>query len=140
MSAVRVIRYLLANYAPLTAIVDASKIKAGTIPLSTVLPAISLIDISGQRRNTVSMTEETRLVTSRVQVTPLVNTSKKGGTDYDGMVTILGHIMTACANQSGTVNGVAVDSILPDTRGPNLEDEDSGIMEQGQDFIVKHQE
>lgn len=138
MSGIAVVRYLLANNAPLIAVVPDAKIYAGVVPLNTALPAISVNDVGGQRRNTVSMAEASRLVIERVQVTPLVNSSKKGGGDIPTLKQILALIMTAVPNTNGTVNGVTVDSILPDVRGPNLEDETTGIIEQAQDFIVKY--
>ena len=56
MSGVAIIRALLAANSAVLAAVPSSKIMAGVIPLGTVLPAISIAQISGTTRNTISMT------------------------------------------------------------------------------------
>lgn len=136
MSGVAVIRYLLANDAPLIAVVPAASIKAGSLPQKIVPPAISVTTVSSVRRNTVAMTETTTLVTERVQVTLHVHDSEREGTDYAGLVTGMRLIRQACPNQRGTINGVAVGGIVPDIEGPDLEAPDEGILARSQDFII----
>lgn len=131
MSAVKVVRYLLANNSTLTASVPASKIMAGTVPINTVLPAIGITEISSSERITVATNDALVIVTSRVQVMVMAKT-------YADQKDILGLIRDALPNTTGTVNGVTVDSILPDTVGPDLKDEDAGIFYQSRDFFVKH--
>lgn len=133
MSAVNAIRYLLANNANLIAVVPATKIMAGAIPLNTVLPAIAVNEISGVERHTVAMNTANVLVTSRVQVTVMSKT-------YTQQKSILALVRKACPVSRGTVNGIAVDSILPDTIGPDLRDDDAGIFMQSRDFMVKFTE
>lgn len=133
MSAVKVIRYLLANNANLTAVVPAARIMAGEIPLNAVLPAIAVNEISTVERSTVAMNAATVLATSRVQVTVMSKT-------YDEQKSILALVRKACPVSRGTVNGVAVDSIIPDIAGPDLRDDDARIFFQSRDFIVKFQE
>lgn len=133
MSAVKVIRYLLANHANLTAVVPAAKIMAGEIPLNTVLPAIAVNEISSVERTTVAMNTATVLTTSRAQVTVMSKT-------YDEQKSILALVRNACPVSRGTVNGVVVDSIIPDIVGPDLRDDVAGIFFQSRDFIVKFQE
>lgn len=133
MSAVKVIRYLLANNANLIAAVPVAKIMAGEIPLNTVLPAIGVNEISTVERPTVAMNTATVLATSRVQVTVMSKT-------YDEQKSILALVRKACPVSRGTVNGVAVDSIIPDIAGPDLRDDAAGIFFQSRDFIVKFQE
>jgi hypothetical protein len=130
MSAVAAIRYLLANDATLVAQVAATKIMAGPIPINTVLPAISVQEISQIPHNDVGMNSTSVLSTSRVQVTVLAKT-------YATQKSILELVRKACPNTHGTVNGVAVDSILPDSAGPDLYDADAVIYMQSRDFIVK---
>lgn len=130
MSGVAVIRTLLAAYAPLTAVVPAAKIAAGDIPLNTVLPAITVSRISRERRNTVAMNEVKTLVTERVQATVNAKT-------YQSQDSILALIMRACPHQRGTIGGIDVDSILPDTAGPDFADDAGGIFTGSQDFIVR---
>lgn len=130
MSAVNVVRYILANNATLLAAVPAARIMAGVIPIETVLPAISVNHISTIERTTVSMTEATVMATSRVQVTVMTKT-------YAQQKSILELVRKAMPNTNGSVNGVTVDSILPEVAGPDLRDDDAKIFFQSRDFIVK---
>jgi hypothetical protein len=129
MSGVAVIRYLLANNATLTAQVDASNIMAGTVPINTVLPAIGLQEISMVERKNVAMNGASVMITSRVQVTVMAKT-------YAAQKSILELVRKACPNSSGSINGVAVDSIITDGAGPDFEDTDATIYMQSRDFIV----
>lgn len=135
MSGVTVLGYLMANDATLTAQVDADNIFGGAVPLETIMPAIGILSISGVPRNTVAMTG-TKMRTERVQVTPMAGPDQSGGA-YPFVKSVMPLIRRACANRSGTVNGIVVDSILPDIEGPDLEDPATGICQASQDFIVK---
>jgi len=130
MSGVIAIRSLLANDAAVLAVVPASKIMAGVIPIDTVLPAIGISHISTVERNTVAMNSAEVMATERVQVT--VQTKS-----YADQKSILELVRKACPNTHGTVNGIAVDSILPEIAGPDLRDDDLLIFVQSRDFIVK---
>ncbi|MFA6204481.1 MAG: hypothetical protein WC710_14985 [Gallionella sp.] len=130
MSAATAIRYLLANNATLIAQVPATKIMAGAIPLNTALPAISVMEISNVPRNNVGMNETNILETCRVQVTVLAKT-------YPTQKSILELVRKACPNQRGSIGGVEVDSILPDSAGPDMYDDAAVIYMQSRDFIVK---
>jgi hypothetical protein len=136
MSGVAVIRSLLAANAPVLAVVPAIKIKAGILPLNIALPTISVTQISSIPRNTLSMNEAKRMHTDRVQVTVLVADTPEGDA-YPGMRSLLALVLAACPNQNGTVNGVDLDSILPDIEGPDFPPDASGIHEGSRDFIVK---
>ena len=50
---------------------------------------------------------------------------------------ILALVLAACPNQRGTVNGVDVDSILPDIGGPDLADMATALYSGSRDFMVK---
>ena len=130
MSDVKLIRYTLANNANLIAVVPAVRIFAGVVPLNTVLPAIAVNHISTIERNTVAMNTATVLATSRVQVTVLTK-------DYLSQKSILELVRKALPNTNGVINGVTVDSILPDISGPDLRDDDAGIYMQSRDFVCK---
>lgn len=130
MSGVAVVRFLLANNAPVIAQVPAARIFAGTVPQGTTLPAIGVKQVSGVERLTVPMTEPLRHREDRVQVTVYAGT-------YAAKKTILGLVRTACANTSGTVNGFAVDCILPGGEGPDFDDDVAVIYEQSRDFMVR---
>jgi len=129
MSGVAVIRHLLANNAPLIAEVAAARIMAGELPLNIALPAISISQVSGVPRNTVSMTGS-KMHRDRVQVTVQTKT-------YPTKKTILALVLAACPNQYGTINSVSVLDILPDTEGPDLDDAEARIYTQSRDFIVR---
>ena len=139
MSGVAVIRYLLANAAAVTAVVPGTRIVAGDLHLKIVLPAISVRLISGVPRLTLSMLETPRMQTDRVQVTAVFKGpyGTPQGDGYPGMRALLALILAACPNQHGTVNGVVVDSILPDTEGPDLQDMAADLYSCSRDFIVK---
>jgi hypothetical protein len=130
MSAVAAIRYLLANNAALIAVVPATKIMAGTIPVNTVLPAIGIQEISTVERTNVDMSSTSLMETSRVQVTVLAKT-------YATQKSILELVRKACPNTKGSIDSVVVDSILPAGAGPDFEDVDANIYTQSRDFIVK---
>lgn len=130
MSGVAVIRHLLTQSASVLALVPATRIISGTIPQKTGLPSIGVAQISGVPRNTVAMNEASRMISERVQVTVLAAT-------YPAKKQVFALLRAACSNQRGTVNGITVDSILPDQEGPDLDDVDAAIFEQSMDFIVK---
>jgi len=133
MSAVKVVRYLLANNAPLLAAVPADRILSAVIPINTVLPAICVNHISTSERVTVAANDSTILATSRVQVTVQAKT-------YADQKAILELVRKACPLSRATINGVVVDSILPDIAGPDFRDDEAGIFMQSRDFIVKFYE
>jgi hypothetical protein len=130
MSGVAIIRALLAANSAVLAAVPSSKIMAGVIPLGTVLPAISIAQISGTTRNTISMTAAKTFCTDRVQVTVLAKT-------YPQQKALLALVQAACPNTRGVVGGIPCDSVLPDVCGPDIFDADATIYFQSQDFIVK---
>lgn len=131
MSSVKVVHYLLVNDSGLTAVVAAPNIMASVVPVNTALPAVGITEISAVERIPLATNPAQALVTSRVQVTAMTKT-------YADQKTILGLIRSAVPNTSGAVNGVTVDSILPDTVGPDMKDEDAGTFYQSRDFIVKY--
>ena len=143
MSGVRVIYGLIATYAlGSPTVVEQRAIRSGELPIDTVLPAISVTQVSSVPRLTLAMTEANRMHTDRVQVSVFVKSqigNPQGG-DYPTLVTLMAFILAACPNQHGTVNGVTVDSILPDIEGPDLRAPDSSIMQRSRDFIVRWKE
>ena len=140
MSGVAVVRHLLASNAALLGQVPAARIKAGVLPLKTPLPAIGITSVSAVRRNTAGMNEGETLVTERVQATVMVKRSAQGGSDYPALTTILRLARQACPQTTGTVNGVAVLSVLPDIEGPDLGPDDADIIMRSQDLIIRWRE
>lgn len=124
------VRHLLAHDTPLLVQVPATRIAVGILKTGETLPAISLQLISGIERTTVAMTEGRRLRTQRVQVTVHGKTLKQ-------VQTILELVRTAVPNTNGTVNGIHVDSILPEGEGPWFHDPDADIYEGSRDYLVR---
>lgn len=139
MSGTAAVWYLLAHNAPVLAAVPLTRIKEGYLPLAATLPGIEIRRVSGTPRLTIAMTEANRLHSERVQVSVLTKLveATPSGTGKRGADAILALIRAALPNQRGTVNSVTIDSILPDTIGPDLIDVQDGIHQGSQDFIVK---
>lgn len=129
MSAVAIVRHLLANSSGLIAVVPASRIQAGVLPLNTTLPAISVTQISGQQHNNLAMASAQYLVTQRVQVTVLATT-------YTQTKSILALIRAALPLSRGTHNGFLCDAVLPDTEGPDLYDHELLTHMSSVDYMV----
>lgn len=128
MSGVSAIRYIVATNAALIAAVPATKIFSGIIPQGAI-PAIGVSKVGGQQRTTVAMTGK-KMCTERVQVTVQAKT-------YVSKKSIMVLVRAACRNRNGTVNGVELDSILPDTESPDMDDIEANIYTESHDFIVK---
>lgn len=129
MSGAAIVRYLLANNASLTATVSADKIKPGSIPINTVLPAISIRQISGREHQLIKRGSN-QLVSERIQVTVQAAT-------YVQQKAIVALIRAALPGTRGTVNAFTVDSITYESDGPDLEYENPVIFEQSLDYFVK---
>lgn len=129
MSAVKAVRYLLANNSGLTAAVTVDQIMAGPLPQSAAMPAVSVMHVSTVRRNTVQGGEASQFCTSRVQV------SAKAAS-YPQLRQVMDLVLAALPRSRGTANGVKVDAVLPETEGPDMSDEESGIFFGSHDFIV----
>lgn len=139
MSGVAVIRALLAGNAAVTAVVPAANIMAGDLPLNTVLPAITVMQISSVPRNTVKMNDARVQHTDRVQVSVLLKGSdaSPAGSGYPGVRSLLKLVLAACPHTHGIVNSIDVDSILPDIEGPDLSVDATALYSGSRDFIVR---
>ncbi|MCR4331762.1 MAG: hypothetical protein NUV34_03525 [Sulfuricaulis sp.] len=139
MSGTLVIWSLVAHNAPVLALVPITRIKEGDLPINTVMPAIAITRVDAIPRLTVAMTESNRMHSERVQVTPVLKTTdgSPAGLGKKGVDALIALIRTACPNQHGTVAGINVVSILPDTVGPDLSDAATFICSGSIDFIVK---
>jgi hypothetical protein len=135
MSGVAVIRYLLAHDAPVLAAVPATRIFSGDLPLNTAMPAISVMHISGVPYNMLQPNESGKVHTDRVQVT-VYRGESPGDAGYPGVKSLLTLVLAACPSQRGTVNGVAVQSIIPDIEGPDLPIQELSLYSRSRDFLV----
>lgn len=131
MPDVKAVRHLLANSAGLIAVVPATRIAAGPLPQGTALPAIAVTHVSGTTNSLIS--EQGRAVTARVQVTIMAAT-------YVQQKAVLALVRAAVPRTRGTVNGVAVETILREPDGPDFGDYEANIYMQTQDYIVKYTE
>lgn len=129
MSGTAICRYLLKTNANLIASVPAARIMAGIAPLNTVLPAISVTEVTDQGHNNVAMAFNTTLFTSRVSVRVLADT-------YPSQKNLLELVRLALPNTSGTVNGHAVVSIVPGASGPDEFDAEASVYSQDKEFEV----
>jgi len=130
VSDVKAVRYLLANNATLIAQVPAARIIGGVLPQGMALPAISVMHVSTVRQQMVSAAS--RMCMSRVQVTVMAPT-------YATQKSIMALIRAALPRSRGSVNGVAVESIIPDTEGPDATD-DAGLYIGSIDYRVTYTE
>lgn len=137
MSGVAVIRTLLAGSANLTAVVPATRIKAGDLPLNTALPAISVLQVSDVIHNGIKTNDTNKMHTTRVQVTVYVKDDDTSS-GYTKIQTIMPLILAACPSQRATVASTAVDSISPQGEGPDLSIPDFQIMTRSMDFMVRY--
>lgn len=131
MPDVKAVRHLLANNAGLIAVVPATRIMAGPLPQGIALPAIAVMHVSGVWAGQIS--GQSNFVTARVQVTVMANS-------YVQQKQIIALVRAAVPRTRGTVNGVAVDSILREPDGPDFGDYEANIYMQTQDYIVKYTE
>lgn len=130
MSDVRAVRYLLANNATLIAQVPAARIVIGVLIQDTALPAISVTHVSTVRPQMVNAAS--KLCVSRVQVTVMAGS-------YATQKSVQALVRAALPRSRGSVNGVAVDSILIDTEGPDFTDE-AGLYMGSIDYRVTYTE
>lgn len=137
MSGISVIRYLLANNAPVLAVVTATNIKVGDLPVGTVLPAIGIKQIDSVPFNMLRINETLKVHTDRVQVTAILKDLTASGTGWSGLSALLKLVLAACPSQRGTVNSISVDSITPDIEGPDLPIPEIQAVSRSRDFLVR---
>jgi hypothetical protein len=115
--AVKAVRHLLANNATLIATVPAARIMAGVLPQGTALPALAVTHVSTVPRNPVA-SPATLYFTSRVQVTVFA-------ASYVSQQAVAALVRAALPRSRGSVNGVAVDSIILDSIGPDFNNDEA---------------
>lgn len=136
MSAVAIVRQLLANHAPLTALVPAARIYAGSVPQGETLPAVSVTRVYGDEISTIARRQPGKTMRTRVQVTVLAK--DPGG--YAASEKILKAAALGTGVHTGTVLSYSVKAILPMGEGPDLPVGDDKIHEKSRDFMVTYSE
>lgn len=136
MSAVAIVRALLAAHAPLTALVPATKIFAGAAPQGTELPLVSVTRVYGDEISTIARRQAGKTMSVRVQVTVL--TKDPGG--YAAGEKILKAASLGQGVHTGMVLSYHVKAVLPHGEGPDLPVGDDKIHEKSRDFMVTYSE
>lgn len=132
-SAVKAVRFLLANNPALAALISADRIVAGRLgPAANLLPALTLMHVSTNRRPVVKQ-GATEFCTSRVQVTVHART-------YPDQAAVQRLVRKALPPTRGLVNGVDVDDIQSGGDGPDIRDDAADIFMGTADFIVTFNE
>lgn len=129
MSDTSIIHALLASNAALTALVPTVRIRIGTIPQGTVLPAILISTVSSNDRQRVADNNKPILITARTEVTVLA----KNYQDQRKAIDLIGK---AIRGGRRMVGGVLVASIRTDIVGPDMHDKPLDIYMQSRDFQV----
>lgn len=136
MSAVAIVRALLAAHAPLTALVPAERIYTGAAPQFDVLPVVSVTRVYGDEISTIARRQAGKTMRTRVQVTVLAK--DPGG--YAASEKILKAAALGAGVHTGTVLSYSVKAILPMGEGPDLPVGDDKIHEKSRDFMVTYSE
>lgn len=136
MSAVAIVRALLAAHAPLTALVPATKIFAGAAPQGTEPPLVSVTRIYGDEISTIARRQPGKTMRTRVQVTVLAK--DPGG--YAASDKILKAAALGAGVHTGPVLSYHVKAVLPYGEGPDLPVGDDKIHEKSRDFMVTYSE
>jgi hypothetical protein len=131
MSAVQVIRSLLTGSATVVAICPAIRIIIGTVPQSTPMPSLSISHISTVAISRIDAQAEYGLVTSRIQVTAMAG-------NYSAAKALIDASRKACNFGRGELAGVSVVSVVRDTVGPDLSNDEATIHFQTIDFKVAY--
>ena len=132
MNGVIAVRSLLVADTGMTALVPVARIAAGSLPQGTMMPAISLMSVSGVDRN-IPAPGPKRRVTERVQVTVLART-------YPEVKAIIAAVRQAAADQMPNIDGLFDVTVHTDSAGPDFLDEETGIHMQTHDFRVSFNE
>ncbi len=133
MSGAAIIRELLTKNAAITAVVPATRIRAGFIPQATTLPAISVTTISESEEGTMARLLPIKMIRERVQVTVLAK-------DYVTMKKLMKATALGSGVHTGVVLGFNVNSVMPWGVNPEIPISGDEIYEQSRDFMVTFRE
>lgn len=136
MSAVAIVRSLLANYAPLLALVPKDKIFLGAAPQGTPAPWVTVTQIYGDEISTIARRQAGKTTRARVQIT-VVTKDPGAWAQGDKMLkaTALGRGV-----HTGEVLGYHVKAILPMGEGPDLPWDDNQLRQKSRDLMVTFSE
>lgn len=130
MSGTAIARIKLAGNVALTAVVPATRILLGVVPIGTPRPAIGITLVSGIPFKYMAKGSGKTLWSDRIQVT--VHADK-----YQTQSEVLALVLAALPSAHGTVGSFTCDSISEDSQGPDFYDSELNIHSGSQDFIVR---
>ena len=136
----QVINALLLAAGVVTAIVgagSAAKIYPGRAPQNVATPFLVIEHIDSQELDPITATAGQSIVRSRIQVTAMC-ADTPAASAYAQVKALLEQVRLACSFKSGSIAGVQVVSVLRDSSGPDLRDDDLGVVYQSVDFLVTH--
>lgn len=140
MSGVAIVRNLLANYAPLLALLPKEKIFAGHIPQGTALPAIGVSEVYTREIRATTRNATTKTSRARIQVTVLTSGSTNTVAGYAQLKNIIKAAGLGPGVHTHLYQGAGfaynVKAVEPDGIGPEIPPADDKIYEQSRDFIV----
>lgn len=136
MSAVAIVRQLLATHAPLLDLVPEARIHAGAVPQGETLPAVSVTRVYGDEISTIARRQPGKTMRTRVQVTVLAK--DPGG--YAASERILKAAALGAGVHTGAVLSYHVKSIQQQGEGPDLPVGEDKIHEKSRDFVVTYSE
>lgn len=132
MDGVAIIRALLVANGDVVAVSPAARIVAGTLPLGTVLPALSITRVSQNEMRMVKRGTKQH-VTERVQVTVLAG-------NYPTLRDLLRKIRKIPQGVIGNQSGLTDVTVHVDGAGPDMMDTEANIHMGSQDFLVGYTE
>jgi hypothetical protein len=136
MRAEKAVRYLLANASAVTSLLGETTgngIHPGQAPENALLPLIVIEHVSAQELTTIDANSAYGLNRARISVSAVAKT-------YPAVKALIEQIRIALNYQRGVINGVRVITIIRDTVGPDLRDDDRQLYNQSIDFQVTYQE
>lgn len=110
-----------------------ARIYPSRLPQNTPMPAIAYQVVSAQEVTPIDALAGYQLVRARVQVTAM-------GKNYADVKNTLEAVRLACNYKSGVIGGVRVVSIVRDSFGPDLRDDELALYIQSLDLMVEHYE
>lgn len=133
MSAVAIVRDLLAANAGVTALTTTTRVFAGVVPEGTALPAIGVMEISATEVPHIDASAPFTIVNAMVQVTVLAASYPKLKALHDAA-------RKACNYQHGLLSGFQVVHIRRTANGPDMSDVSARFYQQSLDLSVLYQE
>lgn len=132
MDGVAVIRALLVAETSVVGVTTAQRIVAGSLPLGTTLPAISVTRVS-QTESRMVKRSTTQHVDERVQVTVLA-------ANYPALRDLLRKVRKIQQGALGERSGLSDVTVHVDGAGPDFMDTEANIHMGSQDFLVGYSE